>query len=45
MFILLFPDFGRSLASHTSSLGSSSSHMCDNTKRPDTACDVPVEIL
>jgi hypothetical protein len=45
IFILLFPDFGKSLASQTSSLGSSSSHTCDRTNRPDTSCDVPVEIL
>jgi len=45
MLILWFLDFGRSLASHTSSLGCSSSHWCDNTNRSDTSCDVPTVFL
>jgi hypothetical protein len=46
ILILLLPNFGRSLASQTSSLGSSSSHWCDKANRPDTSCDVfPDEIL
>jgi hypothetical protein len=44
--ILLLPDLGRSFASQTSSLGSSSSHWCDKANRPDTSCDaVPDDIL